>query len=336
MDWQEWIQTEDYFRGFSAQVEGLGATFQAPLAKVPFVQKKGSTFWMEAQEPLEGIRLVTTYVPPMAVAAPAYLYLNVWLYDRPEYAHLRERFSNGPKFLSAGVDLYRTPGFTNRTYMASLPHGVELYGINYRCRLDLQYQPGPDGLAALRQLSEAFCVYVRKVVNGEEVELPTDAAQDGAEPETSQPWASEEAALAALLNGGDLSLTERQALVKARIGQGWFRDQLIERWKGCSVTGCRLTEALVASHIVGWAECKTPSERWSVENGLLLTPALDKLFDLGMISFMDSGRILFSSKIKATDCDQLGVPLHARLRSDLTPATKAFLARHRAKHGFIE
>lgn len=37
-------------------------------------------------------------------------------------------------------------------------------------------------------------------------------------------------------------------------------------------------------------------ERLSVENGLLLSPTFDKLFDCGLISFADTGRILVSSQ----------------------------------------
>ena len=42
--------------------------------------------------------------------------------------------------------------------------------------------------------------------------------------------------------------TERDSIVKARIGQGVFRKQLLEMWDGCAVTGVKLPEVLRASH----------------------------------------------------------------------------------------
>ena len=81
----------------------------------------------------------------------------------------------------------------------------------------------------------------------------------------------------------DLSETEREAMIMARVGQGPFRDALIRRWGGCSVTGCGAHELLIASHIKPWSKCTTPAERLGAANGLLLTPNLDKLFDRGLI-----------------------------------------------------
>lgn len=53
---------------------------------------------------------------------------------------------------------------------------------------------------------------------------------------------------------------------------------------------------LVASHIKPWTVC-TNEERLSAENGLLLSPTFDKLFDCGLISFVDTGRIIISSQL---------------------------------------
>lgn len=86
----------------------------------------------------------------------------------------------------------------------------------------------------------------------------------------------------------DMDETERETLIKARVGQGPFRDALISRWKGCSVTGCASLACLIASHIKPWSQCVTPAERLSAANGLLLTPNLDKLFDRGFITLMRS------------------------------------------------
>ncbi|MDM5264569.1 HNH endonuclease signature motif containing protein [Sulfurovum sp. XTW-4] len=97
--------------------------------------------------------------------------------------------------------------------------------------------------------------------------------------------------------GHDIPLsTESKNLVKCRIGQGNFRDSLINYWKGCAVTKFDKIELLIASHIKPWSE-STNSERLDLFNGLLLTPNLDKLFDKGYISFDNSGNILISSEL---------------------------------------
>ena len=74
--------------------------------------------------------------------------------------------------------------------------------------------------------------------------------------------------------------TEKEAIIRARIGQGLFRNRLLSYWAGCSITGCKLTNILIASHIKPWRYSNNP-ERLDVFNGLLLTPNYDKLFDLG-------------------------------------------------------
>lgn len=126
-----------------------------------------------------------------------------------------------------------------------------------------------------------------------------------------------------------LSETEREIIIKARVGQGPFRDGLIDRWAGCSVTGCGLTEVLIASHIKPWSKCETPIERLGAANGLLLTPNLDKLFDRGLISFDDNFRIIFSRGLKDGFAQMLNVDKHMRLKSSKYTDMRPFLEWHR-------
>ena len=100
-------------------------------------------------------------------------------------------------------------------------------------------------------------------------------------------------------NYAHLQETERSAIVKSRIGQGLFRKELIKKYNGCCiVTGINEKKLLVASHVKPWAAC-TNEERLSAENGLLLSPTFDKLFDCGLISFADTGRIIISSQLSS-------------------------------------
>ena len=94
-----------------------------------------------------------------------------------------------------------------------------------------------------------------------------------------------------------LKETERDALIKSRVGQGVFRKQLIEKYNSsCIITGINEKRLLIASHIKPWA-VSTNEERLSAENGLLLSPTFDKLFDCGLITFADTGKIIISSQI---------------------------------------
>ena len=100
--------------------------------------------------------------------------------------------------------------------------------------------------------------------------------------------------------------TEREALVKSRMGQGIFRSEAIALWGCCAVTGCALSQILVASHIVPWKDA-TNQERLDPFNGLLLTPNMDRLFDQFLIAFNDDGSILLSKSLSAEMKAALGV-----------------------------
>ena len=125
----------------------------------------------------------------------------------------------------------------------------------------------------------------------------------------------------------NLSSTERDAIVKTRIGQDRFREKLINYWSACAVTGCAEKTLLRASHIKPWSEASL-EERLSLYNGLLLSPAVDACFDSGHISFDDDGRIMISSQLTVHDADALGIHSDMRL-AKLEPDHRKYLAFHR-------
>jgi len=124
-----------------------------------------------------------------------------------------------------------------------------------------------------------------------------------------------------------LSSTEREAIVKARIGQGRFRESLIDYWSTCAVTGCAEVALLRASHIKPWAKAAL-AERLSLYNGLLLSPTLDACFDSGYVSFDDEGRIMISKRFTVDDASALGIHSDMRLKR-VEPEHKRYLAFHR-------
>ena len=101
--------------------------------------------------------------------------------------------------------------------------------------------------------------------------------------------------------------TEREAIVTARVGQGIFRESLMKKYDGrCIVTGVDDKRILIASHIRPWA-VSTNEQRLSAENGLLLSPLYDKLFDVGLITFSEDGEIICSKTLENRNVDLLKI-----------------------------
>ena len=88
-----------------------------------------------------------------------------------------------------------------------------------------------------------------------------------------------------------------------------LRDLLLSRFGACAITGISEPELLVASHIKPWGECDdSPAERLNENNVLLLSVALDKLFDAHYISFdCNDGKMLVSPRIATETLHKLGV-----------------------------
>jgi len=121
--------------------------------------------------------------------------------------------------------------------------------------------------------------------------------------------------------------TQRAQVTNARVGQGAFKKALVRLWKTCSVTGCSIQQILKASHIKPWAD-SSPEEKLDHFNGLLLTPNLDALFDAGLISFDEDGRIMLSPSLTEEDFRALGVTADMKLRK-LNTAHAPYLKHHR-------
>ncbi|MFT7776602.1 HNH endonuclease [Roseateles sp.] len=127
----------------------------------------------------------------------------------------------------------------------------------------------------------------------------------------------------------DAPATTRLMSILARVGQGSFRDALLAKWGGsCAVTGLTCPELLRASHVKPWSS-STRRERLDPCNGLLLAAHLDALFDKGLISFDDAGRMLLSSRLQSDERTHFGLPKGLRKKPD--DSLSAYLAHHRDK-----
>lgn len=127
-----------------------------------------------------------------------------------------------------------------------------------------------------------------------------------------------------ILSNQAIESTEKINLVKARIGQGAFRQKLIGLWSHCSVTKFKDIRLLIASHIKPW-NASNNTERLDEFNGLLLVPNLDKTFDTGLITFDEDGKIRISSQLIAPG--KLGIT--SNLRVALKPRNEAYMKFHR-------
>jgi hypothetical protein len=126
--------------------------------------------------------------------------------------------------------------------------------------------------------------------------------------------------------------TERQGLVTSRVGQGAYRKSILHRWQyQCAVTKFNDSRVLVASHIVPWKD-SDDNERLDVENGILLSPDYDALFDKHLISFENNGKIILSDDLDRNQAKVLGITGMEEIRQ-FSAGNKEYLERHRLKLG---
>lgn len=130
-----------------------------------------------------------------------------------------------------------------------------------------------------------------------------------------------------VLDSADISDTERNAIVKSRIGQGVYRDGLLRLWGGCAVTGYKRPSLLLASHIKPWA-ISSNEERLDPYNGLLLQPTIDRLFDRGLISFDRKGKLIRANTLTTDEMVWLGIEPKSELRM-VPERTMRYLRYHR-------
>ena len=120
--------------------------------------------------------------------------------------------------------------------------------------------------------------------------------------------------------------TEIETLIKARQGQGRFRQKLLEQYPNCPLTGLNVRSLLIASHIKPWSKCNN-EERLDPFNGLMLAPNIDALFDSGLITFETDGTIKISPKIDPENQKRLGISPDMKLK--IEPESEKYFEYHR-------
>jgi hypothetical protein len=119
-------------------------------------------------------------------------------------------------------------------------------------------------------------------------------------------------------------------LTSVRKKQSLFRRRLITVEKECRLTGIRDLRFLRASHIKPWAACEKGEERVDGNNGLLLCPQADLLFDQGWITFGEGGRLQRSAQLPSDVLGKMGLDLNeGRPCGRFKPGQQTYLEFHR-------
>jgi len=128
---------------------------------------------------------------------------------------------------------------------------------------------------------------------------------------------------------GAIGETEKSALVQARRGQGQFRANVRSIERACRITRVERMEHLIASHVQPWRDSSN-EQRLDGENGLLLTPTVDHLFDKGFISFEDSGQLIVSPVADQRSLKRMGIETENRVNvGAFSQGQRCYLDFHR-------
>ena len=118
---------------------------------------------------------------------------------------------------------------------------------------------------------------------------------------------------------------EREAIIKVRVNQSQFRKDLLKKYDHCALCGVANKGLLIASHIKPWA-VSNGEEKTDVDNGLLLCPNHDSLFDKGLISFDKHGDIVISEIL--SPADRLFMNINENMHIDLIGRMCSYMAYH--------
>lgn len=311
MHWFEQVQTSEFVSSWSQAFAGVKALFpenpQQASSDRAYPEKRA--LWVEVREPMLGVRLVSLELP--TDVNPPRMYVRVWSYD-PDGNAIHEALETMPWHRHAIKNVPRYADKPQPSWQAQLDKaGVQVKGLRHYVDISELGDAGPsEALARMKAIFEDFCRHLLGVRGlhstapgaSRRTEEPTETARhdtsaaavlQSTTQEQLHPEASD------LLHLGDdprfsaAPPLMRVALANARIGQGGYRQRMMAVWGGrCALTGCPVDAVLIASHAKPWSLCQSDGECLDEYNGLLLSANLDRLFDQGLISFDDQGRVL--------------------------------------------
>ncbi len=132
-----------------------------------------------------------------------------------------------------------------------------------------------------------------------------------------------------MVDDASIPETDRLAIVRARVGQGIFKERVGKIESKCRITGVENPVHLVASHCKPWRDSSN-EERLNGENGLLLTPSIDHLFDRGFIGFENNGALIISPVAHRPSLQRMGIDTTKTINVGVfSNGQKQFLDFHR-------
>lgn len=99
---------------------------------------------------------------------------------------------------------------------------------------------------------------------------------------------------------------KKKEISRARIGQGKYRELLLEECPFCPITKITDERLLIASHIKPWV-ASSDEEKIDPKNGFMLSPLYDKLFDRGFITFTNDRRVVISDWLTPQNKRRIGI-----------------------------
>jgi putative restriction endonuclease len=133
-----------------------------------------------------------------------------------------------------------------------------------------------------------------------------------------------------VVNDPKVPETDRLAIIRARNGQGLFKTRVSQIETKCRITGVENPAHLIASHCKPWRDSSN-EERLNGENGLLLTPSIDHLFDRGFIGFEESGKLIISPVAHRPSLQRMGIDTSGFVNvGGFSSGQKQFLDFHRS------
>ena len=357
MDWLEWTRTLEFLsiwkESFVDATEMLAGVKGQQASKRAYT--RNNALWVEMREPLGGVRLITLELPTNVL--PPRVYLRIWTYH-PQGRQLYDALVAEPyKWQGLPVTRYldESPGASWQGQLDA--KGVQIKGICHQRDLGELATASRDKIAGLlRSTLESFCAYLEtaacdgpwlKTVSGvvpknlmERPSEPLSASERSANAVSHKAVAVQKSESLVPTVQDLLHMNEdprfsqepppmKVALANARVGQGSYRQKMLEVWgRRCAMTGCPVEAVLIASHARPWSLCETAKQCLDEYNGLLLSANLDRLFDQGLIAFADDGAVITR---REAAIDAL-VPTE-RLRF-VDPRHVHYLAWHRNHFGF--
>jgi len=124
--------------------------------------------------------------------------------------------------------------------------------------------------------------------------------------------------------------TEIPSIIKIRKGQNKFREKILKLIKKCPITKITDRKLLLASHIKPWVMSNN-KERLDINNGLILSPLFDKLFDCGLITFSFQSELIISNALSKDNIERIGVANKQRIANLPIKGREKYLEYHHHK-----